>query len=175
VASNLLKNKHNITLYKNNKLIVVTKKTIRFSTNVYQTSNIASFGEGEVDIGTIPWIFVISFLIIGLNIHLYAISYAIGSTAEYTGTFLLSLGGIGTFWNWFKPQYYGLFLTLNSGDKTLFVINDKIGLKKVILDIYEFIEAEKNEVYEISIKNSQVSGNFVQGNIGGSTSFNADR
>ena len=110
-----------------------------------------------------------SLLVTGLSTYLYSEIYPV---VGYIGMFLLSLGITGTLWNWFKPQYYGLFLTLNSGDKTLFVINDKLGLKKVILDIYEFIETEKNEVYEISIKDSQVSGNFIQGsNMRGDTSL----
>ena len=58
MASNPLGGSQNITLEKT-KLIVVTKRTIRFARNVYQTHNITGFGEGEIDIGGIPWILII--------------------------------------------------------------------------------------------------------------------
>jgi len=167
MASNPFSGSQNITLDKNTKAIRVTKRTIRFSTSVYQTKNIAGFSEGDMDMGGVPW---------GLVILAFIIGWIVNS---------LNLGGVGGFlilvaigaaiWNFAKPKYYGLLITLNSGDKTLFVATDKPGLKKVISDIYDFIETEKEAAYEISIINSQVSGNFVQGNVGGSSSFNADR
>ena len=77
-------------------------------------------------------------------------------------------------WNIIKPQYYGLLLTLNSGDKKLFVTTDKPGLKQVLLVVYDFIETGNDATYQISINNSSVKGNFIQGNVGGDASFDSD-
>ncbi|MDB9526541.1 DUF6232 family protein [Oscillatoria sp. CS-180] len=143
-----------ITLEKN-KVITVTKRTVRFSRNVYQTHNIAGFGEGEVDIGTISWGLIIVAFIFGLILNSFNIEVG----------WLLVLAGIaGGVWNFFKPKHYGFLLTLNSGDKKLFVTTDQAGLKQVISVVYEFIETEKDATYQISINNSQVKGNFIQGN-----------
>lgn len=143
-----------ITLEKN-KVITVTKRTVRFARNVYQTHNIAGFGEGEVEIGGIPWAVIIIVFILGLILNSFNLEVG----------WLLVLGGIaGGVWNFAKPKHYGLLLTLNSGDKKLFVTTDKTGLKQVISVVYEFIETEKDATYQISINNSQVTGNFIQGN-----------
>lgn len=137
-----------------NKVITVTKRTVRFARNVYQTHNIAGFGEGEVAIGAIPWGLIIVIFILGLILN----------SSDLGVGWLLVLAGIaGGVWNFAKPKHYGLLLTLNSGDKNLFVTTDQTGLKQVISVIYEFIETEKDATYQISISNSQVKGNFIQG------------
>jgi len=167
MASNPFSGNQNITLDKNTKAIRVTKRTIRFSTSVYQTKNIAGFSEGDMDIGGVPWGLIILVFIIGLTVN---------SFNGFAGGFLILAAIGGAIWNFAKPKYYGLLLTLNSGDKTLFVAPDKPGLKKVISDIYDFIETEKEVTYEISIVNSQVLGNFIQGsNIGEDSSLNINR
>jgi hypothetical protein len=153
-----------ITLEKN-KVILITKRTVRFARNVYQTHNISGFSEGEVDIGTIPWTTIIVVLLIGL--------IAVGANGGL-GSLLILLAIAGAVWNFVKPKHYGLLLTLNSGDKKLFITTDKAGLKKVISVIYDFIETEKDATYEISVTNNNVTGNFVQGNVGGDVRFNSD-
>jgi uncharacterized membrane protein len=144
----------NITV-EQNKVITVTKRTVRFAKNVYQTHNIAGFGEGEIDIGTIPWLLVVVVFILGLILN---------SFNMLVGWLIVLVGIAGGAWNIFKPKHYGLLPTLNSGDKKLFITIDQTGLKQVISVIYEFIETEKDATYQISINNSQVKGNFIQGN-----------
>lgn len=70
VTANPLGSNQSITLERN-KVITITKRTVRFSRNVYQTHNIAEFGEGEVDIGTIPWIIIIGILIVALIVGVF--------------------------------------------------------------------------------------------------------
>jgi len=164
MAANPLGGNQSITL-EQNKVIFVTKRTVRFARNVYQTHNIAGFGEGEVDIGSIPWGLVIIVLIVGLIISPFN---------GFVGWLLILAAIGGAVWNFIKPKHYGLLLTLNSGDKKLFTTTDKPGLKQVISVVYDFIETEKDATYQISINNSQVKGNFVQGDVGGSTLFNSD-
>ena len=151
-----------ITLERN-KVITLTKRTVRFSRNVYQTHNIAEFGEGEVDIGTIPWLIIIPALFLAL-ILITTDEYSNGVTTELTevGLLLILTGIGGTAWNIFKPKHYGFLLTLNSGDKKLFITSDKAGLKEVIEEIYKLIEEEKEVTYQISVKNSKINGNLIQ-------------
>lgn len=159
-TANPLGSNQSITL-EQNKVITITKRTVRFSRNVYQTHNIAGFGEGEVDIGTIPWVILIVVLILGL---------IIGTFNKEVGWLLIFAGIGGGVWNLAKPKHYGFLLTLNSGDKNLFTTTDKEGLKQVIEVIYALIETEKEATYQISVNNSKVNGNFIQGYVEGSVS-----
>jgi hypothetical protein len=162
---NPFKNGKGITLV-SNKVITLTKRTVRFPKNVYQTHNITGFSEGEVEIGMIPWWIIIFFLFYAL--------FMINSDNWAGANYFLYPGLAGLGWNLIRPKHYGLLLTLNSGDKTLFTTTKTESLKKIIVEIYDFIEAEKEATYEISISNSQVSGNFIQGNAGGNTSYGSD-
>ncbi|WP_341734300.1 hypothetical protein [Microcoleus sp. EPA2] len=161
---NPFKSNKGITLVRNG-VITLTKRTVRFSKNVYQTHNITSFSEGEVDVGTIPWwIIVVAFLFSSLN----------AMNNNYLGWYYFFPGMAGVIWNFYKPKHYGLLISLNSGDKTLFTTNKTDSLKEIIGQVYDFIETEKEATYQISISNSKVSGNFIQGNAGGDTSYLSD-
>ncbi|MEH2263800.1 DUF6232 family protein [Nostoc sp.] len=164
MAANSFGSNQNITLEKN-KVLLITKRTVRFARNVYQTHNISGFSEGEVDIGTIPWVIIIIVLLLGLTISFFN---------SGSGWLLILLAVAAGIWNFVKPKHYGLLLTLNSGDKKLFTTTDKPGLKKVISVIYDFIESEKEATYQVSVNNNNVTGNFVQGNVGGDMIFNSD-
>lgn len=152
-SANPFGSNQNITLERN-RVITLTKRTVRFSSNIYQTRNITGFSEGEVDIGTIPW---------GIIILVFIISPIIGLANSTVGGFLVLAAIAGAVWNFIKPKHYGLLFILNSGDKKLFITTDKSGLRKVIEGILSLIESEKDRAYEISINNSQVNGNFIQG------------
>lgn len=155
-TANPLGSNQSITL-EHNKVITLSKRTVRFSKDVYQTHNIAGFADGEVDIGTIHWIIVIVVLIAGLLVN--AFNSGVG--------WLLILAGIGcVVWNFAKPKHYGFLMTLNSGDRKLFVTRDREGLKRVIEEIYDIIETEKEVTYRITVKDSNINGNFVQGYVG---------
>ena len=160
---NPFKNSKGITLVRD-QVITLTKRTIRFSNNVYQTHNITGFSEGEVEIGMIPWWIII-----------LSIGYSFVMIRQYDnwagGQYLFYPGIVGLGWNLIKPKHYGLLITLNSGDKTLFTTTKTKNLKVIIIQIYDFIEADKEATYQISISNSEVSGNFIQGNAGGDTSY----
>jgi hypothetical protein len=162
---NPLGSNQSITLERN-KTITITKRTVRFSgANVYQTHNITGFSEGEVDIGTIPWLIII-IVFFGSGIA------GIGNSGLGGLLSLVAIGG--AVWNFAKPKHYGLLLTLNSGDKKLFVTSDKANLKVAIGAIYELIEKEKDATYQISIENSNVRGNLIQGDVGRDALFGSD-
>jgi hypothetical protein len=165
-TANPLGSNQSVTLERN-KVITITKRTVRFSSNVYQTHNIAGFGEGEVDIGTIPWIILIVVFIIGLIIGVFNINNGV--------CLLLIVASIGgAVWNFFKPKHYGFLINLNSGDKKLFTTTDKENLQKVIAVIYELIETDKEATYQLSVNNSKVNGNFIQGHVGGDVLYRSD-
>jgi hypothetical protein len=116
---NPLGSNQSITLERN-KVITITKRTVRFSYNVYQTHNITGFSEGEVDIGTIPWGIIIVFL-------LGSLIAGMGNSGVGGLLGLVAIGG--AVWNFSKPKHYGLLLTLNSGDKKLFTTKEKESLQ----------------------------------------------
>ncbi|NES06376.1 MAG: hypothetical protein F6K22_28300 [Okeania sp. SIO2F4] len=159
--TNFLGNDKNTSVEKGKSIILVTKRTVRFGKSVYQTHNIAGFSEGKIKTPGIPWILLIIFMIVGLIILSTKINNNVG------GIFTI-LAILGAFGNIFRAQQYGLLLTINSGDRILFSSTDQIGMRSIISEIYEFIESEKDATYRIDINNSSVSGNFVQGDVGGS-------
>lgn len=163
-TANSFGSNQNITLEKN-KVITVTKRTVRFAKNVYQTHNITGFSEGEVDIGTIPW---------GIIIIVFILALIVGSFNGGVASYLMFAAIGGAVWNFVKPKHYGLLLTLNSGDQKLFVTTDKENLKRVLEVVYDFIESEKDATYQISVNNSQVKGNFIQGYVGGNVLNSSD-
>ncbi|NEQ40350.1 MAG: hypothetical protein F6K40_30605 [Okeania sp. SIO3I5] len=156
--SNPFVNGKNITIKRGERNILVTKRTIRFGKSVYQTSNIAGFSEGEVETAGIPWVFLIILMIVGLIIMA-------ANSNNNVGSILTIISILGAFWNIFKPKEYGLLLTINSGNEILFS-SSREGMEKTISEIYKFIESEEDSTYKISINNSSVSGNLVQG-VGG--------
>lgn len=154
-TANPLGSNQSITLEKD-KTITITKRTVRFSNDVYQTHNITGFSEGEVEIGTIPWGIIVILLLVGSIVGIA--NSGIGSVLM-----LAAIGGV--IWNFANPKHYGLLLTFNSGHQTLFVTDskNKTNLKEKINTIYELIEKSENKTYELSILNSTVSGQFIMG------------
>ncbi len=154
-------------------IISATKKTFRFGKNVYQTHNITGFREGDLD-GKIriPEIIIFFIFLIGLIL----LSYSFIDNDEQTrkiGIFLILLGFFGHFINLLNPKEYGLLVTFNSGDRTLFITKDRKSLKTVIANLCKIIESEEEDKlnYQISINNSVVKGNLVQGEVGENVSF----
>jgi len=58
-----------------------------------------------------------------------------------------------------QPKNYGLLLAFSSGNKILFITNDKAGIKNVISVLYDFFETEtkKDFIIEISINESSTN------------------
>lgn len=159
---------HQTTVEKRQRVITITQKTVRFSDNVYQTHNITGFSEGTVDIETIPWWIIILVFVTGLILcssnNRVAPSTLYATTNNIVGLFLILASIGGTTWKVTRPRNYGLLLTFNSGHQTLFVTTDRENLKQAVIVIYDFIEEEKNAIYQIDISNSSVRGNLIQGN-----------
>ena len=161
MQNNSLAATKNVALEHGNKIITITNRTVRFGRTVYQTHNVSGFSEGEVDIGTIPWM-----LLLLLTIAIYITRIFSAEISNVCG--VLAIAGI--IWNLGKPKHYGFLLTLNSGHQRLFITKDQDGLKKVISVIYNLIETEEEATYQISVTNSEIRGNFIQGQVGGDVS-----
>jgi hypothetical protein len=66
--------------------------------------------------------------------------------------------------NLIQETRYGLILTLNSGDKHLFITTDWGSVTKVVNQLNTFIESKQDGVYMVSITNNSVK---VKGNMTG--------
>ncbi|MEM6752337.1 MAG: hypothetical protein AAF630_05120, partial [Cyanobacteria bacterium P01_C01_bin.38] len=82
---------------------------------------------------------------------------------------IASFGGV--IWNAQKPKHHAFVITLNSGDKRFFITTDKSGLKQVSSTIYDILEKEKEATYQVTVNNSNIKGNFIQGYAEGDYSF----
>jgi Family of unknown function (DUF6232) len=155
----------NVSL-ESNSVITVTRRTVRFAKNVFQTHNISSFSDGEVEIGRIPWAMAIIPLILWLLIGLADMRqwFVLAWLLFFTGITCLV-------WNVAKPKHYGLLISLNSGEKKLFITSDTKGLKKTITVIYDLLETESESTYQININSSNIQGNFIAGSNSGDTSY----
>jgi hypothetical protein len=147
-------------------LITVTNRTVRFSNNVYQTKNITSFSEGNVEVLELPWTPVIIIALLG-----FMMASTDFRNFKETGVAMMLFGMFGIMWNLVKPKHYGLLLSLNSGDKKLFISSDTKGLKNIISVIYDLIETDSEATYQVNITNSKINGNFIQGVNSGSIDY----
>jgi hypothetical protein len=147
-------------------LITVTNRTVSFSNTVCQTKNIASFSEGDVAILELPWTPITLVTLLGFIM----VSTSFGNS-KGIGVVMVLLGVVGIIWNLSKPKHYGLLLSLNSGDKKLFISSDTKGLKNIISVIYDLIETDSEATYQVNISNSKIKGNFIQGNNSGSIDY----
>ncbi|MEO0843195.1 MAG: DUF6232 family protein [Cyanobacteria bacterium J06643_5] len=166
-VSAISKDSKNIVLERN-KVITITNRTVRFGAEVYQTHNIAGFGEGEVEIGRISWIILIPMFLVGSL--LASMSYYNRELATI-GIILVIASFAGVVWNAQKPKHYGFLITLNSGDKRFFITTDKPGLKRVTSTIYDILELDKEATYQVTVNNGDIKGNFIQGHAQGNLSY----
>lgn len=136
------------------KYIEVTKRTVKFGRKVYQFSNITGFGLAEIKRDfTLPIIFLSILVIIGLSqlylgiFSLDGLSGSIGVIMTISGIFFLVI--LLNF-----PKDYGLELELNSGKSRIFITEDLEGVKKIVSELYEFMESESDEILTVNIDQS---------------------
>lgn len=55
-----------------------------------------------------------------------------------------------------RKKKYGLILTLNSGDRHMFVTSDHKTLSEVIQQLYTFMESDKDGTYLYTINNNSI-------------------
>lgn len=171
-VSSLSKDSKSIALERN-KVITITNRTVRYGAEVYQTHNITGFGEEEVKIPEVPWIGVIFMFLLSPVLVLLGAFFR-NPLLGLLGICLVLASFVCAISNISGPKHYGFLITLNSGDKRFFITTDKSGLKQVTSTIYDILEKDKEATYQVVVKNSQITGNFIQGDVGGNMSFKED-
>lgn len=156
-SGNPFQGSSNITVEKD-KVIRITKRTVTFGNNVYQTRNIAGFGDGEIKLGSIlPFPILLGGFLVGLILANFPGVKLVG--------YIILLSAIGILaYQISREKQYGLLLTLNSGDKYLFTTTDKEGLRKVVGTLCEFIEKDAEGVYTVTVHDNSIN---VQGGFTG--------
>lgn len=141
------------------KIIIITKKLLKFGQEVYQLQNVTGFSEGQVNSIHIPWLLIIFFVIGALNffnLQTFVLSFMIVAALIIEIVMFL-----------ITPKKIGLVLTFNSGEHLLFATKDQEGVKKVLIEISDFIEnqTKKNYLcYQISISDNSITGSFFYTN-----------
>lgn len=164
--------------------IEITKRTVRFGSEIYQFRNVTGFGISSVttDVNT-KNIFAMQFIL-----GLFVIGIFLANFPDWRrwGVTLISISIGGLYANTSQPKEYGLKLYLNSGyPSPVFITRDIRGLKEVVSTLYNFMENNEEATYIIyaedrsmRIENryiqieGSVGGSVIAGNIGGSLSSN---
>lgn len=133
------------------KLIHITKRTVRFGSDVYQFRNIAGFGLAKVKTTNIIPLKVI--------VALFAIGglLAIAPPSRGVGVLMILLAVGAVFLNSSQPKKHGLKLSINSGESKVFISSDLLGIKEVVMKLYEFMENGIEGSYTINIDQSRAS------------------
>lgn len=157
-------------VYQREKELKVTRNSVSFEDNVYQLCNITGFSAGQVQRNPIIpcwWIvigFIIGSILIYINIPLiyFRIYVPYGTQHVGIGIFILSIAGMIVDFN--QSTRYGLILTLNSGDKHLFITTDWENLSRVITLLHRFIESKQEGVYLVNVTDNSIK---IEGNMTG--------
>ncbi|WP_414586994.1 DUF6232 family protein [Scytonema sp. PCC 10023] len=117
--------------------IEITKKTVRFGSNIYQFRNITGFGLAEAKNGNVV---PIKLILIGFAVGLFLANIP---DFRFWGIFIALAAIVGIIVNSSQPKRYGLQLELNSGRKRVFITRDLEGVKKVVSVLYNFMESDQ--------------------------------
>jgi Family of unknown function (DUF6232) len=131
-------------------LIEVTKKTVRFGSDVFQFRNVAGFGTAQIqNQNIVPILVIVGFLLFGLTLLNF------GNSGWGWLLILAAIGGIVA--NFSQPERWGLKLYINSGDRIIFITKDIEGVKDIVTKLYEFMESESEDSYIVNIDQRHAS------------------
>lgn len=156
-----------------NTQIKITKKTVRFGSEVYQFRNVTGFGLSPVkNENLFPIQFILGLFVVGL--------FCANIPEWRLWGIIFVLAAIGGFYaNTAQPKKYGLKLYLNSGSPSpVFITSDMEGLGNVVSELYQFMESNAEGTYIINAEDrsiqiaGSVGGSVTAGDIGGSSSSN---
>ena len=164
-GSNMTLNDDGRVLYQTGKEIRITKRTVSFGSNVYQFKNITGFSDGKIKRRLlIPcwWLvvgFIIGFICINSNVHVgyfhFGKQYVLYGTKEI-GICIIVLAILGMIIDFTQEKKYGLILTLNSGDRHLFVTSDQDRMFGVIRQLHAFMESDQDGAYVVTINDNSI-------------------
>jgi hypothetical protein len=160
-------------VYQRGKELKVTRNSVSFEDNFYQLCNITGFSAGRVKRRPVVpcwWIiigFIVGITLIDINTHISYFRLA-GMVMPYgtkqIGFGIVFLSILGIMMNLIQETLYGLILTLNSGDKHLFITTDRASVTSVVDQLNTFIELKKDGIYMVNITSNSVR---VKGNMTG--------
>jgi hypothetical protein len=159
------------------KEIEINRSIVKFGTSVYQFKNVTGFEVGVIPQNKFPVLLFSVLTILGVLVMSIAFSlYSIlpSRTLNDSGGFMLfvALGlsalliavsmivGYGR-----QSTKYGLTIFLNSGQKNVFVSQDKSFLMDIVDSLYSFMKQEQVKSLLIDMSNRSIT---VGGSIGGS-------
>jgi hypothetical protein len=141
-----------------NATIEITKRTVKFGSDVYQFRNVTGFGISPVKTANlVPLQFILVMFVLGL---------LLANVPDFRmwGIILVLLAIAGFIANNSQPKSYGLKLYLNSGSPSpVFITTDMQGLGEVVSDLYKIMETNEERTYRINIVEGNVEGNFIGG------------
>ena len=159
--------------FNQNNDIRITKRTVSFSSHVYQLCNITGFSSGVVKTKPmIPWNMVgygiiISIALFIMNTTLYS-NFSHGKftsiTTVHVSYIMMLILSILIIVNIFRAKKYGLLVTLNSGNHHLFVTSAYSYVGDIVDTIYEFIESGQDGAYIVHVTDNSIT---IQGNATG--------
>ncbi|MGE5659409.1 MAG: DUF6232 family protein [Actinomycetota bacterium] len=144
--------------------VYITKKTVKFGSDVYQFRNITGFGISTVKAANIyPMQFILGMFVIGL-----LIANIPDVNARVLGILLIIFAIISLIANYLQPKKYGLKLYLNSGSPSpIFITTNREGLEEIVLELYKFMESNEEGTYKINVVHGNMEGIFIGGDAGG--------
>lgn len=146
--------------YRHNQTVTITKKTVQFGNNVYQSCNVTGFGVGEVE-SKFPLKFVVMLFFGGLALTQVPSIGFVGGIAMFLAVGLI----IAKFT---QPKQYGLELQLNSGITEFFITSDLKTLREIIHNIYMMMEKSLEGSVSFHVSDNSVR---IEGSVGGSLNF----
>lgn len=153
---NLFSGKDKETIVKD-KLIEITKRTVRFGASVFQWENVTGFRLAKVRKKIVFPIWIITnSLLLGL---LLLLIFAVTSfqSIQTWGVIFCLVAAVGIVINAMQPKRHGLELSLNSSERLMFVTEDLKGVQRIVARLYEFMESERDATYKINIDQSQAN------------------
>jgi hypothetical protein len=147
--------KENEVKIENSKIdIYITKKTVRFGSEVYQFCNVTGFGISEFKAKNLISLIIILLLAI---VSIIARIYGVKRLEIVT----LVMAFLAIAWNRIRPRKYGFTLYLNSGDKRVFITRNRKFLNDLISVIYEFMESNAEGGYVVNIQNQSINDKSI--------------
>ena len=138
MAADSLFNKSVDEIIKGSNTISITKRTVRFGSDVYQFKNVTGFGLFVRDNRLAA---IIAILLFG-SLSFFFLSY--GNSKEIGVNCAIIMAICLLFLTEELGVTYGLKLYLPSTESKIFISKDAKGIKNIIATLYEFMEKEDN-------------------------------
>lgn len=153
ILDELLEQSNGNAQVEKSKSVEISRNTIRFGQSVYQFRNFTGFEVGEIQKPKFSWMLFFLFIIGGI-----AAMPLFGA-----GLILIGIAIYRLYRHVVAPKNYGLSLFFNSGERRIFISNNKGFLSDITKALYRFLEEDRAETINIDLSNKSinVNGDFV--------------